>query len=105
VDDLAYEDELDDVESDLTSDHLVDAADYVSVSWGSAGLSRRSTIAVINAAGVITSGRSGFDPVNGALVGSDTIVEAIREARANRSGQGDRLARRQSQAARRWPRM
>jgi protease-4 len=85
VDDLAYDDELDDFDDDLDSGHFVDAADYASVSWSAAGVSRRSTIAVINAAGVITSGRSGFDPVNGPLVGSDSIVEAIREARANRS--------------------
>lgn len=85
VDDLAYDDELDDIDDDLMGDHFVEAEDYVGVSWSKAGVSRRSTIAVINAAGVITSGRSGFDPVNGPLVGSDSIVEAIREARANRS--------------------
>jgi protease-4 len=85
VDDLAYEDELDDLDDDLSDEHEVEASDYAVVSWSSAGVSRRSTIAVINAAGVITSGHSGFDPVNGALIGSDSIVEAIREARANRS--------------------
>ena len=85
VDDLAYEDELDDVDTDLSNEHVVEAADYAAVSWSSVGVNRRSTIAVINAAGVITSGHSGFDPVNGPLVGSDSIVEAIREARANRS--------------------
>ncbi len=85
VDDLAYDDELDDFDRGLSSDHFVEAGDYAAVSWSSAGVSRRSTIAIINAAGVITSGRSGYDPVNGPLVGSDSIVEAIREVRANRS--------------------
>jgi protease-4 len=55
------------------------------VSWSAAGVSRRSTIAVINAVGVINSGGSGFDPLNGPVIGSDSLVEYIREARANRS--------------------
>jgi len=46
---------------------------------------RRSKIAVINASGVINSGSSGFDPVNGAVVGSDSLVEYIRDARADTS--------------------
>ena len=41
----------------------------------------RSRIAVLYAVGTIVSGRSGFDPVNGAVVGSDTIVEQIRRVR------------------------
>ena len=85
VDDLAYEDELDDLDDDLSDDHVVEAVDYASVAWSTAGVSRRSSIAVINAAGVINSGHSGYDAINGPVVGSDTIVEAIREARANRS--------------------
>ena len=63
----------------------IDAEDYAAVSWERTGVRRRSKIAVINAAGVINSGRSGFDPVNGAVVGSDSLVEYIREARADRS--------------------
>ena len=38
----------------------------------------RAKIAVINAAGVINSGSSGFDPVNGAVIGADSLVEYIR---------------------------
>jgi protease-4 len=34
---------------------------------------------------VINSGSSGFDPVNGAVIGSDSLVGYIREARADRS--------------------
>jgi protease-4 len=67
----------------LAHAHLVEAADDATVSWAAAGVTRHSTIAVINVVGVITSGRSGFDPVNGAVVGSDSIVEHIRQARAN----------------------
>jgi len=38
-------------------------------------------IAVLYAVGVIASGRSTVDPVNGAVAGSDTIVEQIRRVR------------------------
>jgi protease-4 len=85
VDELAYEDELDDLQPDIDEDHLVDEDDYLSVSWSAAGISRRSKIAVIHAVGVIASGQSGFDPVNGAVVGSDSLVEYIRDARGDRS--------------------
>lgn len=86
IDDVAYEDELDDLDSDLADeDDYIDAEDYVAVSWSAAGVTRRSTIAVINAVGVINSGSSGFDPLNGPVIGSDSLVEYIREARANRS--------------------
>src|SRR4029079_1551813 len=37
------------------------------------------------ASGVINSGRSGFDPVNGAVVGSDLLLGEIHEARARAS--------------------
>ncbi len=85
IDDVAYEDELDDVNPDLAGGRDIDADDYAQVSWESAGVTRRSTIAVINAVGVINSGRSGYDPMNGAVVGSDSLVEYIRDARANAS--------------------
>jgi protease-4 len=59
--------------------------DYARVSAASVGLAGRSRIAVINAQGVINSGRSGIDPLNGAVVGSDTLVEYIRKAGKDRS--------------------
>ena len=65
------------------------------MSWEATGVCAASKIAVINAAGVINSGSSGFDPVNGAVIGADSLVEYIREARADRSIQGHRSARRQ----------
>src|SRR4030095_8684816 len=64
---------------------FIDAEDYAAVSWERTGVRRRSKIAVINASGVINSGSSGFDPVNGAVIGSDSLVEYIRHARADRS--------------------
>ncbi len=36
---------------------------------------------MIYAAGTIVSGRSAYDPLNGAVVGSDSLVEQIREVR------------------------
>ena len=80
VDDLAYEDELDDV-ADLDLSAEIDVEDYARVTWDAIGVSRRARIAVVNAVGTIVSGESGFDPVNGAVLGSDSLVEQIREAR------------------------
>jgi protease IV len=40
-------------------------------------------IAVIHVVGGIDSGKGGFSPLTGSTVGSDTIVEAIREAEKN----------------------
>ena len=85
IDDVAYEDELDDVNDDLRGSELVEAQDYALVSWSAAGVVRRSKVALINAVGVINSGRSGFDPLNGPVVGADSLVEYIREVRADRS--------------------
>jgi protease-4 len=85
IDEVAYEDELDDINDDLRGADFVDAEDYALVSWSAAGVRQSAKIAVINAVGVINSGRSGFDPVNGAVVGADSLVEYIRKARADRS--------------------
>jgi protease-4 len=85
IDEVAYEDELDDLVPQLKDAEYIDAEDYMSVTWERTGVRRSSRIAVINATGVINSGTSGFDPVNGAVVGSDSLVEYIREARADDS--------------------
>ena len=86
VDELAYEDELDDLVDELRRRRLHRRR---GLRRGVVGSDRRaraaSKIAVINAVGVINSGSSGFDPVNGAVIGSDSLVEYIREARADRS--------------------
>jgi len=85
IDEVAYEDELDDLVDDLRDADYVDAEDYARVSWEATGVRPRSKIAIIHATGVINSGSSGFDPVNGAVIGADSLVEYIREARADRS--------------------
>ena len=88
IDDIAYEDEAlamlhDDVGGD--EDRDVETADYGRVSPRSLGLDRGPRIGVIYASGAITGGHSGFDPVNGAVVGSDTLVDYIRRARKDTS--------------------
>ncbi len=85
IDEVAYEDELDDINDDLRGAEFVAAEDYARVPWSAVGVTRRSKVAVINAVGVINSGTSGFDPLNGAVVGADSLVKSIREARADRS--------------------
>ena len=88
VDDLAYEDELDDLVEGVGGPgklQLLESEDYAEVTWESLGVRPRAKIAVLNAVGAITSGRSGYDPINGAVMGSDSIVEYIREIRADSS--------------------
>ena len=88
VDDLAYEDELDDLVHDVGGPgnlKLTESDDYADVTWESLGVSRPNKVALLNVVGAITLGRSGYDPVNGSVVGSDSIVEYIREIRADRS--------------------
>ncbi|MFP5378577.1 MAG: signal peptide peptidase SppA, partial [Vicinamibacteria bacterium] len=86
VDELAYHDELDALVGDMTGaaarEQYVELWDYAR---GNDGGGRGGTIALIHATGTIVSGRSGFDPVNGPLLGSDTLIEHIRAAHANRA--------------------
>lgn len=88
VDEVAY---LDQVEDQLgegrerATRRDIDGDDYSRVSLASLGLNRGPRIAVIYAAGAIVSGRSGYDPVNGAVLGSDTLIEYIRDARKDSS--------------------
>src|SRR5579871_5447202 len=88
IDDVAYEDQVDDKLRAGERRQRIDGDDYARVSTTSVGLNRGPHIAVIYAAGEITGGKSGFDPLNGAVVGSDTLIEYIRQARkdsANRA--------------------
>ncbi len=85
VDGLAYEDQLDDRVRELRPEEgevrRVEGNDYRRIDERSVGIRPRSKIAVIYIVGAIASGRGGYDPVNGAIVGSDTLVEQIREIR------------------------
>lgn len=85
VDELAYADELDDLLPELRGDSgempRIEDTVYQRVSARSVGIRPRARVAVIYAVGTIVSGRSRYDPISGALVGSETIVEHIRQAR------------------------
>ena len=85
VDDLAYLDQLEDRVPALkppTGDlPRVEESEYRGVSPRSVGIRPQSRIAVLYVSGVIASGTSSRDAVNGAIVGSDTIVEQIRRIR------------------------
>ena len=83
VDALAYEDQLDD-HGAVSKNGTVEGESY--------GRSRRSLpgrnaarIAVIYVSGIINTGESGFDPLNGDVAGSTRLVKAIRSARADDS--------------------
>jgi protease IV len=84
VDELAYEDELDDRVPELGAEnamHRIEGGDYQRIRPQSVGLRSRSRIAVLYVVGTIVSGKSGFDAVNGSVVGSETIVDQIRKIR------------------------
>jgi len=84
VDALAYEDQLDDRVPQLRQGgemRRVEGTDYQRVTPRSLGVRPQSRIAVVYASGVIASGKSGYDPGNGAVVGSDTFVEQLRRLR------------------------
>ena len=86
IDGLAYEDQLDDRVAELRSGsrelRKIEGRDY---ERAASGLGRGPRIAVIYAVGTIASGRSVYDPLNGAIVGSESLVEQIRDVRDDRS--------------------
>src|SRR5256885_4068985 len=85
IDEVAYEDQVDDKLRAGEQRRHFDADDYARVSPASLGLNKGPRIAVIYASGTINGGKSGYDPVNGAVAGSDTLIEYIRQARRDNS--------------------
>jgi protease IV len=86
VDDVAYEDELDDkVKLAPGRVNFLQEDEYRHVAPASLGLNRGPRIAVIYATGVIASGESNYDSPSGQVLGSDTMVEYLRKARADGS--------------------
>jgi protease-4 len=85
VDELAYLDQIDDRVAALKDDEeprdRVEEENYRRVTPGSLGIRPQSRIAVLYASGVIASGSSTQDTVNGAVVGSDTMVEQLERIR------------------------
>ena len=85
VDDVAYEDQVADKLRGNNPKKEIDTDDYARTSLRSVGLNRGPRVAVIYATGAITGGKSGYDPLNGAVTGSETLIEYIRQARRDRS--------------------
>jgi protease-4 len=100
VDDVLYEDQVEEklrgglaaagdksASAASSSERLrkIEGDDYARVSPAAFGLNRGPRIGVIYATGTINSGRSGYDPLSGAVVGSDTLIESIRQARRDNS--------------------
>ncbi len=86
VDAVAYEDQtLEALKQDRDVTDVIEGDDYARVSPTSLGLNRGPRIAVIYATGAITGGRGGFDPLNGQTLGSETLIDAIRDVRKDRS--------------------
>lgn len=86
VDDVGYEDELDDkVRLGEGEVKFLEHQDYRGVSLSSLGLNRGPKIALLYAVGIIGSGESSYDSPSGEVVGSDTIVRYLRKVRADDS--------------------
>src|SRR5205809_440607 len=84
IDDLAYEDELDDkVKLGSGKSHFVDMNEYrqVNPGFGHGG----PKIAIIYATGIIASGKSTYDTTGSQVTGSETIIEYLRKARADQT--------------------
>jgi protease-4 len=81
VDALAYEDQLDD-HGAVSRSGTVEGQLYARTrrSVPARGAPR---VAVVYVSGIINSGDSGFDPLNGDVAGSEQLVKAIRSARAD----------------------
>ena len=96
IDDVAYEDQLGDkAKIPLGKGRRMDLDTYDRVAPESLGIGVGPRIAVIYASGTIVSGRSGYDPLNGPVLGSDTLVDYIRRVREATDIRGGRPAHRQ----------
>lgn len=89
ADAVGYEDQLDDLVPQLRARSGADIA-WVEIGRyaadsGRSFFAQRPRIGVIYAGGTIVSGRSGYDPVNGPIIGSETLVRHIRAARQDTS--------------------
>jgi protease IV len=85
IDDVAYEDQVEDKLKHGNSLRKIEGDDYARVSGGAFGLNRGPRIGVIYASGTITSGKSGYEPLSGTALGSDTLIDSIRQARKDSS--------------------
>ena len=83
VDRIGYEDEMSDFvkQKNHGSGNHLSVREYARRTEGEAG----TKLAVIYATGMILPGRSGNDPLNGAVMGSETVAEQFRHAREDDS--------------------
>ena len=86
VDSLVYEDELHTLLGVKTESEFktVTLEDYVRVRPTAFKMSKGPKIAVIYAVGTITEGKSSYSPLWGKTLGSDTMVEALKDARKDK---------------------
>lgn len=87
VDSLVYEDELPGIFGVENEDHFktVSLDDYARVKPSTLKLGKGPKIALVYAVGTITEGKSSFSPIWGRTMGSDTMVEALKEAAKDKS--------------------
>jgi protease-4 len=99
VDDVAYQDQVEDKLRLLPgragnssapatpNERLrkIEGDDYARVSASAFGLNKGPRIGVIYATGTINAGRSGYDPISGAVIGADSLIDSIRLARRDSS--------------------
>jgi protease-4 len=86
VDTLAYEDQIDDLVAGPDGPiERLEGTSYARVRASSAGLRTGARVGLIHVSGTIASGRSGFDPIYGSIVGSENVVAQIRQARDDAS--------------------
>jgi protease-4 len=82
VDDLVYEDQLDDTDP-VRGTRRLESRDYQVAAVRSAGRSPAVRMALLYAIGTIASGKSAFDTPGGSVVGSETFVEWVRKVRVD----------------------
>lgn len=80
VDQLAYEDQLDD-EKPVAGTQRLEAGTYAQVDVPLGRVATGSRLALLYATGTIASGRSSFDGAVGAVLGSETFVDWLRKIR------------------------
>ncbi len=86
IDDVAYDDQIEDrLKVERGTTRRIDLEDYSRVSAASVGLGGGPRIAVLYVDGTIASGRSGYDPSSGGVVGSETLIDSIRRIREDTS--------------------
>ena len=82
VDELGYEDQLDDREP-LRGTRRLEAEQYESASVRTGGSAPAVRMALLYAVGAIASGKSAFDTPGGSIVGSETFIQWVRKVRVD----------------------